>query len=172
MPDVTFAQNGSLSPVTALQTLVGAVGHFTPDLDVYTYAGLERDNANFSSVGGLPFGLGNPLYSDGSCFAANSLAVPSQTSSPAGNPITSSLSNTTCSVNVKQLEEVTIGFWQNLYKGDVGRIAAGAQLEYIHRTTFSGLNFVGGATTKTVAPQVAPAVDQATALVSLRYYFP
>jgi hypothetical protein len=91
---------------------------------------------------------------------------------PAGNPITSSLSNTACSVNVKQLEEITVGFWQNLYKGDLGRIAAGGQLEYIHRSTFPGLEFVGTATVKTVAPSVAPAVDQVTVLASLRYYFP
>jgi hypothetical protein len=165
LPDVTFARDGSLSPVTAVQALVGAVGHFTPNLDVYAYAGLERDNANFSSAGGTPFGLGNPAYLDGAYFAVNSLAVPSETSSPAGNPITSSLSNTTCSVNVKQLEEITVGFWQNLYKGDMGRIAGGAQFEYIHRTTFPGALFTDG-------PLVSPAVDQATVLASLRYYFP
>jgi hypothetical protein len=160
LPDVTFAQNGSLSPVTALQALVGAVAHFTPDLDVYAYAGLERDNANFSTVTN-PIGLGNPDYSDGLCFAENALA---QSATVAASSVTGALGNSTCSVNVKQLEEITVGFWQNLYKGDMGRIAGGAQFEYIHRDTFQG--------TLTPGVLVSPAVDEAVFMTSLRYYFP
>lgn len=35
-----------------------------------------------------------------------------------------------------------MGFWQNPYKGDYGRVAAGAQYEYIRRQAFPG---IGGA---------------------------
>lgn len=80
------------------------------------------------------------------------------------SPVTGALSSTTCSVNVRRLEEITVGFWNNFYKGNMGRLAGGVELEYIHRDTFSG----------TLAPGilVAPKVDEAIVITSLRYYFP
>jgi hypothetical protein len=162
LPDVTFGPTGQLTPVTALQTLVGAISHFTPDLDVYVYAGLEQDQAKFGSIGGGNFGLGNPAYLDALCFAevaANATpAVPT-------SPVTGALSSTTCSVNVRRLEEITIGFWQNLYKGPMGRLTGGLQFEYVHRDVFPGALSTGGAL-------VAPAVDEVIGMASLRYYFP
>jgi hypothetical protein len=166
LPDVTFAQNGSLSPVTALQAMVGAVLHATPDLDIYSYAGLEQDRANFGSAGGTPYGLGNPLYSDATCNIQSFAAVP--VTGNGSNSVTGLLSNGTaagCSVNVKRLEEITIGFWDNFYKGPMGRIAGGVQFEYIHRDTFSGVGPVAGTS-------VSPATDEAIVMTSLRYYFP
>jgi hypothetical protein len=69
-------------------------------------------------------------------------------------------------VNIKQISQLTIGFWQNLYKGELGRLAAGAQLEYFHRTVFPALlTTVGG-------PLVAPVNDEVMVMTSLRYYFP
>jgi hypothetical protein len=168
LPDATFGRDGSLTPVTALQTMVGAVAHAAPDLDIYLYAGLEQDLANFSSIGTNAIGLGNPSYSDGLCFAENSVAAPAVPTSP----VTGILSNTTCSVNVKRLEEITIGFWQNIYKGSMGRLTGGVQFEYIHRDTFQALNIVGAGSPATVAPSVAPKVDEGIVMGSLRYYFP
>jgi hypothetical protein len=162
LPDVTFDANGKLSPVTALQAMVGAIGHVTPDLDVYVYAGLERDDANFGSVGTSNFGLGNPLYSDALCFGENFVTPAAPTS-----PVTGVLSNTTCSVNVKQLAEITAGLWYNIYKGEYGRLAGGLQYEYIHRDTFQGL---AGATL--ASGFVSPATNESIFMTSLRYYFP
>jgi hypothetical protein len=159
LPDVTFDANGKLSPVTALQALVGAIGHVTPDLDVYVYAGLERDNANFGTVGTTNFGFGNPLYSDAACFTENFVA-------PSGTPtnnVTGLLSNAGCSVNVKQLAEITAGLWYNLYKGEYGRLTSGLQYEYIHRDTFQGTTPFGF---------VSPATNESIFMTSLRYYFP
>jgi hypothetical protein len=159
LPDVTFDANGKLSPVTALQAMVGAVGHVTPDLDVYVYGGLERDDANFGTVGTSNFGFGNPLYSDAACFT-ESFATPSGTPT---NNVTGLLSNTGCSVNVKQLAEITAGLWYNLYKGEYGRLASGLQYEYIHRDTFQGTTPRGF---------VSPATNESIFMTSLRYYFP
>ena len=53
--------------------------------------------------------------------------------------------------------DLTVGFWQNVYKGDYGRVAVGAQYEYIKREVFEG---VGG----------APSTDNNIVLTSLRYY--
>jgi hypothetical protein len=168
LPDVTYAADGSLTPVKALQSMVGAVAHATPALDFYLYAGLERDDANYGSLKGTggtltPFGLGNPLYSDATCLtpsfttpAPNGAGVPQ-------SPVTGLLSNTGCSVNVKQLEEITGGIWYNFYKGNMGRIAGGLQYEYIHRDTFAG-TIPGGF--------LAPATNESIVMTSLRYYFP
>jgi hypothetical protein len=50
-----------------------------------------------------------------------------------------------------------VGFWQNLYRGDYGRVALGGQYAYIRRESFTG---VGG----TVS------TDDNMILTSLRYY--
>jgi hypothetical protein len=163
LPDVTFDALGRLSPVTTLQALVGAVSHWTPDLDVYAYAGLEQDNANFGTVGTTPFGLGNPQYFNSLCALEN-FTTPGG-GVPVVNNVTGLLSNTGCAVNVKRLEEITVGFWYNFYKGPVGRLTGGAQFEYIHRDSFPGRGPVA-------ASLVAPATDEAIVMTSLRYYFP
>jgi hypothetical protein len=163
LPDVTFDATGKLSPVTALQAMVGAIGHVTPDLDVYLYAGLERADSNFSSIGANNFGLGNPLYSDSTCFT-ESFATPAGTPT---NNVTGLLSNTGCSVNVKQIAEITVGAWYNFYKGQYGRLAGGLQYEYVHRDTFQGL---AGATP--ASGFVTPSTDESIFMTSLRYYFP
>jgi hypothetical protein len=163
LPDVTFAADGSLTAVTAIQSLVGATVHVTPALDWYTYAGLERDDANFGSIGGTNFGFGNPLYSDATCLTPSfATPAPSAAGVPASS-VTGLLSNTGCSVNVKQLEEITTGIWYNFYKGNMGRIAGGLQYEYIHRDTFPGAVPAGF---------ISPSTNESIVMTSLRYYFP
>ena len=44
-----------------------------------------------------------------------------------------------CIANNQRLSELTIGFWQNVYKGDYGRVTFGAQYEYIKRKAFNGI---------------------------------
>jgi hypothetical protein len=144
LADVTVASNGSLTPLTGLQTMVGLVGHPTDGLDVYAYAGLEQVEAKFFNSGTTLLGYGNPGFSNAGC----TFATPS--SFAGATP-------TNCIANNRRLEEVTVGFWQNLYKGDYGRVAAGAQYEYIRRQAFAGL---GG----------APSTDDNIAMTSLRWY--
>jgi hypothetical protein len=144
LADVTVASNGSLTPLTGLQTMVGLVGHPTDGLDVYAYAGLEQVEAKFFNSGTTLLGYGNPGFSNAGC----TFATPS--SFAGATP-------TNCIANNRRLEEVTVGFWQNLYKGDYGRVAAGAQYEYIRRQAFAGL---GG----------APSTDDNIVLTSLRWY--
>jgi hypothetical protein len=156
LPDVTFARDGSLSAITALQALVGATAHVTPATDIYVYAGLERADSNFS-VAPNNIGYGNPNYSNIDCGLENFGGPFSP--APGSSVVGASESNSTCSVNTKQVTEITVGFWHNFYKGDYGRIAGGAQFEYLHRDVF---NTTTG----------APPVNEAVAMTSLRYYFP
>jgi len=56
-------------PIPELQALVGLVGHPTDYLDLYTYAGVEQASQTAFTVNGtIPFGYGNPLYSNTACL--------------------------------------------------------------------------------------------------------
>ena len=119
--------------------------------------------SSFESLGGTNFGFGNPLYSDATCLTPSFATPGPNAAGVPQSPVTGWLSNTGCSVNVKQLEEIAGGFWYNLYKGNMGRIAAGLHLEYIHRDTFPGAVPAGF---------ISPSTNEAVALTALRYYFP
>lgn len=144
LPDATIAADGSLTPLTGLQTMIGLVGHPIEGLDIYAYAGLEQVEAKYFNSGTTLLGYGNPGFSNVGC----TLATPS---SFAGT------TPTNCIANNRRLEEITVGFWQNLYNGVYGRVAAGAQYEYIRRQAFNGL---GG----------APSTDDNIVMTSLRWY--
>jgi hypothetical protein len=62
-----------------------------------------------------------------------------------------------CAGVTQEVDELTIGFWQNLYKGDYGRVATGLQYQYLWRKSFDGVS--GPATT----------IDN-VGMASLRYY--
>ena len=111
---------------------------------VYAYAGIEEVQPNFFNVGTTLFGLGNPGFSNAGCLITTPFSFAGNT--PAN-----------CIANNRRLSDVTVGFWQNVYKGDYGRVAVGAQYEYIKREVFEG---VGG----------APSTDNNIVLTSLRYY--
>ncbi len=149
LPDVTIAADGSLAPVTVLQTMVGLVGHPWESLDVYAYGGLEQANAKFfNGVGTMPiataFGYGNPAFDNSECNITT-----------AGSFATGA--TTKCVANNRRLIDGTIGFWYNLYRGPLGRLATGAEYEYIRREAFNG---IGG----------APSTANHVVLTSLRYY--
>jgi hypothetical protein len=65
-----------------------------------------------------------------------------------------------CAAINKEVDMVTAGFWQNLFKGSYGRVAAGAQWEYIQRKSFDTAPGLGGAVS----------VSDNVFLTSLRYY--
>ena len=54
-----------------------------------------------------------------------------------GASFTGGVSN--CAAVNKEVDEVTVGFWQNLYKGDYGRVATGFQYQYLRRKSFDGV---------------------------------
>jgi hypothetical protein len=140
LPDVTIAADGSLAPITALHALAGFVLHPTEDLDVYGYAGIERANAKFFDL----LGYGNPGFDNAGCLVATASSFSTGTT-------------TSCVANNRRLSELTIGFWRDLYKGPAGRVALGAQYEYLKREAFEG---VGG----------APSTDASVIYTSVRYY--
>src|SRR5262249_31789582 len=123
--DVTIAADGSLAPITALHVFGGVVVHPREGLDVYAYGGIEQARARFFDQ----LDYANPAYDNSGCTVTTASSFNTTTTS-------------TCIANNKQLSEVTVGFWQDLYKGRLGRFAFGAQYQYIRREAFEG---IGGA---------------------------
>jgi outer membrane murein-binding lipoprotein Lpp len=159
LPDVTVGTNGSLTPLQSIQFMFGLVGHATPDLDIYGYYGQEQVNANFWSIGSTNGGYGNPLFADNGCLLEN------QGAGTAG--YNDAITGTTCTANVHRTQEFTVGFWQNIYNGKVGRFVFGAQYEYIRLSAFNGLP---GPVTATSTPNQGLSPNNNVVMVSLRFY--
>jgi len=143
LPDVAVKPSGVLVPIPELQALLGLVGHPTDALDLYAYAGIEQaSETSFTVNGTLPFGYGNPLYSNTACLheAASVTAA-----------------STNCAANTSRVWQITGGFWWDVYKGDFGRLRVGGQGAYTERQVFAG---VGG----------GPNTNEGIFMGSLRYY--
>jgi hypothetical protein len=145
LSDVVVASDGTLSPITALHVLVGAVAHPWAGLDIYGYGGFERADADlFGSAAGIT-GFGNPTVVNTGCGITT------------GASFTGGTSN--CAAVNKEVDMATVGFWQNLLKGSYGRVAAGLQYEFIRRKSFDTNPGNGGAVS----------TDDNVFLTSLRY---
>jgi hypothetical protein len=78
-----------------------------------------------------------------------------------------------CAAINKELEEVTVGFWQDFYKGNYGRVAGGFEWEFIRRLSFPG---VGGTAATAVGPGLlhgsagSVSTSDSVFMTSLRYY--
>lgn len=143
LSDVVVASDGTLSPITAFHAMVGAVAHPWAGLDIYGYAGMEKADANvFNSAAG-PVGFGVTTLNNAGCGIVT------------GASFTGGASN--CAAVNKEVDMLAAGFWQNLYKGEFGRVATGLQYEYIRRKSFDGV------------PGPVSTSDNVV-LASLRYY--
>jgi hypothetical protein len=144
LPDVFVGPDGSLTPIIGFTAMAGLVGHPWAGLDVYAYAGIEQAQGNFflSNAGALT-GLGVPTAVNTGCGITTAASF------------TSGVSN--CAAINRQLSDATVGFWQDLYKGNYGLVRGGLQYEYIRRESFNG---VGGSVS----------TDDNIFLTSLRYY--
>jgi hypothetical protein len=157
LPDAVIGPNGSLTPVTGLSFLVGAVAHPIEGNDTYVYYGQDRSYANSWAVAATQGGWGNPNFGNNGCFNQN---LTGGTLGTFNTPI----AGFTCTFDVQKAQEFTIGFWQDLYKGDLGRVRTGLQYEYVKLTAFPGLP------TGTGTPNVGLSPNNNIAFFSIRYY--
>jgi len=167
LPDATIGPGGGLVPLRTTQALLGLVAHPWDSLDVYAYAGEESVNSSFWSNGKTNGGYGNPLFLNNGCLLEN------QGSGPAG--YNDAIAGTTCTANAKDVQEITVGFWQNLYQGAYGRLRFGVQYEYFKIDSFAGVpgpvttTVKAGVTTTSTPNEGINPYNQAV-FVSLRYY--
>lgn len=167
LADVVIGPDGSLKPITSLEFLVGAVAHpfGGPDTDVYAYYGQDQTQASPWTVDGVEGGWGNPAFPE-SCGAL----IPGSTDSIGFNG-----SSLVCAANVQRVQEFTIGFWRDIYKGDLGRARVGLQYEYVMLDLFPGATIVpagGGLTAAqaTAAANTGLQPNNNIVFFSLRYY--
>jgi hypothetical protein len=164
LADVTIGPDGTLEPLRTTQVLLGFVAHPWDGFDLYGYAGQEQVSSNFwtQKVGGVTTqgGYGNPAYLNGGCFNENTA-----TTGSAG--FNTPIAGTSCTANVQRTQELTIGFWQQLYKGDLGQVRVGAQYEYVRLTAFPGAT-TGAGSGPTPNQGLNP--NNNIVFFSLRYY--
>ena len=174
LADVAIGSDGTLTPLTTTQVLLGAIAHPWAGLDIYGYAGQEWVKANFWNqvsgagfVGAGPGGYGNPAYLNGGCFQPNT-AAGLIGSSGFNTPIAPS----SCTANVGRTQELTIGFWQQLYKGDLGQVRVGAQYEFVRLDAFAGTGTPLTKVAGTAGPAPNAGLNPYNNIVffSLRYY--
>jgi outer membrane murein-binding lipoprotein Lpp len=167
LADVTIGPDGTLKPLHTTQVLLGFVAHPWVGLDLYGYAGQEQVSSNFWTqpsgkgfVGAGAGGYGNPAYLNGGCFNENT-----GTTGSAG--FNTPIAGTSCTANVQRTQELTFGFWQQLYKGDLGQVRVGAQYEYVRLKAFPGAT-TGAGSGPTPNQGLNP--NNNIVFFSLRYY--
>jgi hypothetical protein len=140
LSDVVVGPTGNLQPLTTLQFMAGAVAHPFAGNDIYVYYGQEQVQANAWTVGGVNGGYGNAAFPE-SC-GIQTAATLASTDGTAGSTNYNGSSGT-CTANVQRVREITVGFWQDFYKGDLGRLRYGLQYEYVTLDLFSGVTAAG-----------------------------
>jgi hypothetical protein len=150
LPDVTFnPTTGAIAPITEIEAMVGVIGHPTPTLDLYSYWGIEKENAlTFGTDATTAGGYGSPFFNNNQCAYGNNTATTAVIAP-------GSAKNGTCDVSA--LWELQLGGWWNFYKGDYGKMAFGASYAYVDVGTFAG---VGG----------SPHTHDNIVMASFRYY--
>ena len=77
------------------------------------------------------------------------------------------IAGTTCTFDVKKAQEFTIGFWQDAYKGNLGRLRYGLQYEFVKLTAFPG---VPGVAAGNSTPNEGLTTSNNIVMFSVRYY--
>ena len=171
--DTTFNPDGSLKPLRQQTLLAGLTAHVTPSIDIYGFAGVEQEQANYAlnAAGtGVVSGYGSPFANNSGCFS--SVAESGGTAAGTAPVVGGANAVASCAGNTKRLWEVTAGMWDKLYKGSFGEVRVGVQYEYIQRELYQG----NGASTVAANGFAAPALNfspkqsENVVMTSFRYY--
>jgi len=117
LPDATLGVNGSLQPINEFEVLFGGTVHVTKQLDIYAYAGEEREQATPFVSGTIYNGVGNPFYDNTGCDIEGA---------------------SNCNGGTHYVEQVTTGFWDRPYVSNWGKFQWGIQYSYTERAAFLG----------------------------------
>lgn len=143
----TFNPNGSLDPLPEAMFLGGVIVHATPQLDLYAYGGEERilstDWDPASATGYV-----SPAANNSGCFIVGG----------------------TCAGKVRDAWEVTGGFWDKVYQGDLGSVRVGLQYAYIQDELFPGSGFTAVPGATPLAPNSQVHYNDQEVYASFRYY--
>ena len=142
LPDSTFGANGNIRPISEVIASAGLTLHATPALDIYAFAGIEKEGRAFSESGtSTLFGYGVPNVDNSGC----------------------GFEGGTCNAQTQALYQLTGGFWDKVYKGSFGEVRAGMQYSYTRREAYSTQAVPG-------AIFIQPKANENMIFTSLRYY--
>src|SRR5215472_15975762 len=157
--DVTTRPDGTLALIRGGGGLGTVEVHPSKKLDLYLNYGIEfshRTAYTFTNLAGatVPVGFGSPLFNNSSCEIGE------------GNPGTGgfggNVANGTCTGDLRNIQEGTVGFWHKPYQGPKGGLRWGIQYSYLVRNGWSGS---GG-------PAAGPKAVNNMVFTSFRYYLP
>jgi hypothetical protein len=151
LADATAKPDGQLAILHGFSSLATLELHATPRLDVYAYYGVDSAfRRPFTLANGSPAGYGNPKL----VFPAGCLVEPV----PVGSFGPGALPGA-CGQSNKSVQEGTLGYWYDFYKGPKGRLRQGLQYSYINRSIWSGVG-------------ITPKGNDNMFFTSFRYYLP
>jgi hypothetical protein len=151
--DVTIKPNGEFSPLHNFSGLSTLELHATPRLDIYAnYGGDYVGKTIYLTTAGKKdgYGLGESFTGCGT------EVLPTGPTYPA--------SNSGCTGQTKDLQESTIGYWYDFYKGPKGRLRQGIQYSYAERFIWDNVALTTG--------NVSPKGIENMFWTSFRYYIP
>jgi hypothetical protein len=151
--DVTVKPDGSFSPLHAFSALGTLELHATPRFDVYAnYGGDYIYKSIFTSLAGKQDG-----YGLGESFTGCAKEpLPTSTTLPA--------SNSNCTGQTRDVQEGTLGYWYDFYRGPHGRLRQGIQYSHAERLVWDNLLLTPGS--------VSPKSVENMFWTSFRYYLP
>jgi len=185
LSDVTANAWGGFAPIHAASGLLSVDVNPTPRLLIYGYYGGDYAGRTDYGVAGATTTLGAPTASLGTAALGNATtwggkwAAPSNAAVGYGSRLLSNSSCNTvtnpgynggastgyaaggaCGAQTRDVQEVTGGYWYDIYKGDRGRLRQGIQYGYSVREGWSGAAGIG-----------AKGIENMF-FTSLRYYLP
>jgi hypothetical protein len=158
--DVTIRPSGQLSPIHGFSALSTIELNPTPRLMMYfNYGGdyLDRDYA--LNAAGTQVGYGNRSQSMSGC------EVEPNPGNGGVNQAAAPIAPGSCGGSIKDVQELTAGYWFNIIAGPQGRLRQGIQYSLIRRDLWSG----NGGTTN---PGNGAHGDDNMIFTSFRYYLP
>ncbi|MDE2356317.1 MAG: hypothetical protein KGL69_06140 [Alphaproteobacteria bacterium] len=146
LPDVSFDTNGNIHPVQESQILLGAIGHVGANLDIYAYAGEERQQAQNYGTSSIYNGVGSLYLNNAGCDLEGS---------------------SICGNSTHYEDMLAFGFWHRVYSGKFGKVQWGMQYTHEERHLFPGYGATGQGP---VTFNAAPLAREDMFLTSFRYY--
>jgi len=147
LTDVSFGLDGTIKPIQEWDLLAGGTFHIGKSLDVYVYAGEEREFAQqYGTTSALYNGVGNLFLSNAGC----------------------EVDSGSCGNSTHYVDQITGGFWDRPYVGKFGRIQWGIQYSYSERHLFPGYGAL--APTAPITYDAAPVARENMVFTSIRYY--
>jgi hypothetical protein len=152
LADVTTRANGTLAPIRGGSMLAGLELHATPKLEIYGYYGGDyAERQLYNGTGSI--GYGRPTAASTGCNVATIAATGNNT------PASSTTNPAACGPDTRDIQETSLGYWYDFYRGSKGRLRQGFQYSFLNKQTWRG---TGG----------SPTANTNMVFTSFRYYLP